>query len=463
MIKPGKIFLVTFLLVIVAIVSTFFSYRERPMVLTAPFTVLQDEILIAPENSLFEAIISNSGIEPLYVSGFGFDTRFCNSVESNFVVNPGENVAVTVECLAGTTAEKIEDATFYVVYSNSESGNYQISSELGASFSFIPQNLEPNNGYFGSSLPYGGVFPGSSSNGGTVTNNGPGEPIPFPPTSPTQPSSGANFGQGNLEDIFFISIGENTNQDNFFINDPTPRVNAIAIGDVYCRWSNEDVSYPNMPSSNQCDLNADSLISCNIDSSLSEGENYLSVSCADTLTGTSGSYHGSNNNLDLHGFVDYNSPQINSVYPVGGTSFPSGTATVVTLINLDERGDCRATVRSTPASNPPLYSGLDVDCSGDGTFTVSCSLNLHAYESAYVYYACRDGVTNFPNVGRTLSLVYYSPPVSSLSGVTPGADGSFAKKSSGGGSKNSDLDSVPDKTPADLGGSSPPPPGDSDV
>lgn len=424
MTKPGKIFLVTVLLVLVAVASTIISYREKPLVLNAPFTVLQDEILITPEYSLFEAVISNSGSTPLFVKSYGFDSLRCYAVQTDLVVSPGQTVAVTVQCHEGTTAEQIEDATFYVVHSTENDDNYQVSSELGSGLSFVPPS---SRGSGGGSGTFEAFIPAGSSG----SNTGSGIQPPTGPGVIEPPTSGANLGSGFLQNLLFISVGESTQSNGFFINNPIPRIKALTFDSAYCRWHTTDTSYPNMPSSHQCALDDDGLISCSVNAPLSEGSTYLGVSCADTLAGTSGNYHGSNNNLDLSGRVDYTPPVVDSIFPSDGTSFSSETSTVVTIIHLNEAGDCRAAVRSAPLPSPPTYPNLNIDCAGDGTDRSSCSLNL-LENSNYVYIACRDVVSNFPNLGRGNSLIY-----------TLSRQSSFAKpdvvvsRSSGGGSGGS--------------------------
>ena len=173
------------------------------------------------------------------------------------------------------------------------------------------------------------------------------------------------------------------------ITDTTPTITFILNENGDCRLSLLDDSYDLASDDVDCTGDGTTSISCTSSDLGSDGSKNVYAACQDTA----GNKDTNATNEDLTYTLDTTSP-VPTVTAVGGDTASawstSDTSPLITL-TLNENGDCRA---SELDDSYDLASD-DVDCTGDGTQSISCQLGTLAESaSKVIYVACQDTAGN---------------------------------------------------------------------
>jgi uncharacterized repeat protein (TIGR03803 family) len=135
-------------------------------------------------------------------------------------------------------------------------------------------------------------------------------------------------------------------------------------------------------------------------------------------------------------------PTISNISPASLSTIATSTPAIT--YNLNEAGDCRASF--TDEAYDDMSS--DIDCSGDGTTSISCTTSdLGTNGTKTLYFACKDALSNKDTVDTNTTVTYElllpTPTPSPTASAVPAPSQSQNSQDSGSSSLPEDTNATP--------------------
>jgi len=179
----------------------------------------------------------------------------------------------------------------------------------------------------------------------------------------------------------------------FDIATTTPAISFTTNETAWCRWSLSDLGYTDI-GGNDCSGGGTSSMTC-YTSGLSQGSEYVYVSCKDSLENKD--TDATNENINYN--VDTVAPVQSGWDPASGTVIATTTPSI--SLETDENAWCRWSLADQG------YTAIGGnDCSGGGTESHDCAVSGLAEGSNQVFIACRDSNNNENPAGGNADLDY---------------------------------------------------------